>query len=90
MRELAPKDDSSKKPGRDDALRQVALAGYYSTDEALYYVGGSGTVFLVGDITTESAVWAARDHLPAEAEPSNLDPAFADELERSRAEHRIE
>jgi hypothetical protein len=67
----------------------MTTTGYYSTDEALYYVAGSGAVFLVGDIDTEKTVWAPRDRLPEEAEPSNLDPAFADELEQSRSERGI-
>ena len=31
----------------------MAAPGYYSTDEALYYVAGGGIVFLIGDIDTE-------------------------------------
>jgi hypothetical protein len=69
----------------------MAERGYYSTDEALYYVAASGAVLLVGDIDTEPGcpVWEPRDALPEEAEPSDLDPEFAQELERSRLDRGI-
>jgi hypothetical protein len=65
--------------------------GYYSTEEALYYVAAGGAVFFVGDANTppDSPVWEPRDALPEEAEPSNLDRTFAEELERSRIDRGI-
>ncbi len=63
--------------------------GYYSTDEATYYLTPTGSVLLVGSIDTEGAVWEPCDRLPAEAEPSDFDPQFAEEVERSRIERGI-
>jgi hypothetical protein len=67
----------------------VVVPGYYSTDEATYYVAPGGAVFLVGSIDTDGAVWELRDRLPADADPSDFDPAFAAEVERSRVERGI-
>jgi hypothetical protein len=68
----------------------VKIPGYYSTDEATYYVTPGGAVFLVGSIDTDGAVWGLRDRLPADAEPSDFDPEFAAEVERSRVERGID
>jgi hypothetical protein len=67
----------------------VKIPGYYSTDEATYYVTPGGAVFLVGSIDTDRAVWEPLDRLPADAEPSDFDPVFAVEVERSRVERGI-
>jgi len=67
----------------------VKIPGYYSTDETTYYVTSGGAVFLVGSIDTDGAVWEPLDRLPADAEPSDFDPVFAAEVERSRVERGI-
>jgi hypothetical protein len=67
----------------------MVKSGYHSTDEALYYVTPTGDALLVGSIDTDGCVWTPCESLPADAEPSNLDPGFAMELELSRVERGI-
>jgi hypothetical protein len=66
-----------------------AASGYYSTDEALFYLTPTGEVLLMGNIDTGKAVWLTCVPLPAEATSSELDPNFKAEVEASRAAHRI-
>jgi hypothetical protein len=68
----------------------MRLPGYFSTDEATYYVARSGAVYLVGSFETDGAVWEARETLPADAEPSDFAPELAEEAEQSRLVRGIE
>ena len=79
---LSPSNGSND----DDA----AIAAYFSTDLATYYLDRSGAVYLVGSIDTDGAVWEPCESLPDDAEPSDFAPELAEEAEHSRLARGID